>query len=103
MHTDSRSLKDQWRTESATADNDLLACPVSLGDVLVGVQGLGWNSANTDRTVALQDDLVNFGVASKVEVLVLGTSAVNVAVSRVRTTSGIAMEMLDIVSHVAWR
>lgn len=88
-HTNSGSLKDQWRTESASADNDLLACSEGPRDVLTWVQWLGWDGSNADCLVTLQDNLVNLGVALKVEVLVLGAGAVNVAVCGVRTTSSV--------------
>lgn len=93
--TNSGSLENQWRTESATGNNDLLAGSEGPGDVLVGVQWLGRNGSYTDSTVTLQDDLVDLGVDLEVEVLVLGAGAVNVSVGGVGTTSSVTVSKVS--------
>jgi hypothetical protein len=83
LHTDSRSLQDQWRTQSTTRNNNLLPRTISLRDILSRSQRLCGYSLNTDGTTVFDNDLVNFSVADKMEVLMDRSGAVDVAVSRV--------------------
>jgi hypothetical protein len=92
-HTDSGSLKDQWRAQSAAADDDLLASPKSAGDALGRVQWLGGDSTDTNGTIALKNDLVNLGVALKVEILVFGTGTVDVCVGRVGAATSVTRQV----------
>jgi hypothetical protein len=81
--TDTRALKDEWRAESASGDDNLLASPVNSGGVLSRSEWLGRHGRDADCSIALEDDLVYLGVADKVQVLVDSTSAVDVSMGRV--------------------
>jgi len=78
--TNATPLKDQWRAQCATADNDLFADFDDCAMVLIGREGLGRDDTNTDCTSVLDDHLVDLGVAHQVEILVHRSRAVNVCV-----------------------
>jgi hypothetical protein len=57
--TDTRALKDEWRTERSARYDDLLArLDDTRGNVAVG-QVLGWHDFDADGAVAFEDDLSN--------------------------------------------
>lgn len=85
--TDTRALEDQWRAEGAAADDDLLASTEDPADWLLAVDGLGWHGCNAHGTAVFDDDLVDLGVALEVQVGVLGSSAVDVGVSSIASSS----------------
>jgi hypothetical protein len=93
--TDTRALEDERRTQSTTGDDDLLASPDGPRHLLVGVERLGRNTLDGNSAVTLENDLVNLVAGEKVQVLVNSASAVNVAVSRVGSSSSIAVDPLE--------
>jgi hypothetical protein len=100
--TDTRALKDERRAQSTTRNDDLLASPDDPGVLLVGVKRLGWNTLDANGTVALENDLVNLVASEQMQVLVDSASAVDVAVSRVGSSSSIAVDPLEpVLSTVA--
>ena len=93
--SDTRSLQDKRRTKSTSGDNDLLPSFDDPGCQLSGRKGLGGNDLDADGTVALKDYLLNLIVDHQMQILVHGTSAVDVAMSRVRTASSVAVDPLE--------
>jgi hypothetical protein len=63
--------------------------------LLVGVKGFGRYGLDTDCLSTLDDDFVDFGVDSQVQVLVNSTSAVNISMGRVASTSCVTVDPLQ--------
>lgn len=85
--TDTRALEDQGRAEGAAADDDLLASTEDPANGLLAIDGLGWDGCNAHGTSVFDDDFVDLGVALQVQVGVLGSSAVDVGVSGIASSS----------------
>ena len=92
--TDTRALENQRRRECTTADHDLLSCAEDSALLLVRVERLGRNSLDTDSTAILHNDLVNLCVTGEVQVAVLGTSGMDISVSRVTSTASVSVDPL---------
>lgn len=56
---------------------------------------LGRDNLDTDGAITLQNDLVNLVAGEKMQVLVNSAGAVDVAVSRVRSSSSVAVDPLE--------
>jgi hypothetical protein len=54
--TDARALQDQWRAQSATANDDKLASSVRLRLLLIGAERLGRNGLDAGGALALEND-----------------------------------------------
>lgn len=93
--TDTRALEDQGRREGSARDDDLLAGAEGPGLQLARVEGLGRDGLDADGAAVLDDDLVDLGVAGKVEVAVDRAGGVDIGVSAVGSTAA------DVVS-VGW-
>jgi hypothetical protein len=93
--TNTTSLQDQRRAKSTTRHNNLLSSSVDLAMFLVGVKGLGRYGLDTDCLATLEDDLFDFGVDSQVQILVNSTSAVDISMSRVTSTSRVTVDPLQ--------
>lgn len=97
--TNARALEDERRAQRAAADDDLPASPVDLGLLLLlGVQRLGGYRLDAYRRVAIQDDLVDLGIADEMQVLVDGPGAVDVSVRRVGPATRVAAMYISIES-----
>lgn len=100
--TDTRSLQDQWGTQSTAADDDELAALVVLVPILAWRQWLGWASPDPDATIAFEECLLDFSVAHQVQILVVLPGAVDVCVSGVTATAGVSIDPLQpVLSSVA--
>ena len=108
---DTRPLKDEWGTERATTDNDLLASLVDPGFCLTGCEWLcdvsyvihkcietklqkaythfDWYYLYTYGSIAIENDLIGFRAASQMQVLVVSASTVDIGVGGVRSSSGV--------------
>lgn len=93
--TNTRSLKDEWRTESTSGNNDLLPGSDNSGSQLSWRKGLGWNNLDANGTVAFKDYLFDLVVDHQVQILVNGTSAVDIGMGRVRSSSGVTIDPLE--------
>lgn len=89
-----RALQNQWRAQCATAYDYLLPSSEDSGLGLSLRQWLSGHSLDTNGNAVLDDDLVNFGVAHKVQIRMMLPGAMDVCVSRVRTASGITIDPL---------
>jgi len=86
--TDTGTLEDKWRAESTAGNNNLL--PGTEDAVLACLgrgQRLGGNCLDTDCAIALEDNLVDLGVALKEEIALVSHGAVNVGVGGVRSAT----------------
>jgi hypothetical protein len=110
--TDTRALKDEWRTERSARYDDLLArLDDTRGNVAVG-QVLGWHDFDADGAVAFEDDLSNVSAdyiqaeersthlldlvaGQQVQVLVHSACAVDVCVRRVGSATGVSVDPLE--------
>lgn len=93
--TDTGSLKDERRAESASRNDDLLPGLDDPGSQLSRRKRLSRNNLDSDGTVTFEYYLFNLVVHHQVQVLVNGTSAVNVAMSGVRSSSGVTVDPLE--------
>jgi hypothetical protein len=93
--TNTGSLKDEWRAESATRNDDLLPSLDDSRRQLTRSKGLGGNDLDADSTITLKNYLLNLVIGHQVQVLMHGTSAMDVAMGRVRTTSSVAVDPLE--------
>lgn len=82
-----RSLQNKRGAECSAADNDLLAGTKDLPWRVGTVEGLGWNSNDSNGPAVLYDNLFDLGIALQMKILVLAPGAVNVAVRRITSTA----------------
>jgi hypothetical protein len=110
--TDTRALKDEWRTERSARYDDLLAClDDTRGNVAVG-QVLGWHDFDADGAIAFEDHLSNVSAdyiqaeersnhlldlvaGQQVQILVHSACAVDVGVRRVGSATGVSVDPLE--------
>jgi hypothetical protein len=100
--TDTRALQNQWRAERSTTDNDLLSSLENLRPVLLRMKGLGRDSLDTHSTIALQNHLVDLGVAHQMKILVVGTCTMDVGMGRIGATSSVAIDPLHLGQRVVF-
>lgn len=87
--TDSGSLEDQWRGKSTTGNDYLLPGLEGAGLQLIGVQWLGGNSLNRNCPPILNDDLVDFGIAGKIKVVVDRACSMNICMRTVTSSASL--------------
>lgn len=61
--TNSRSLKNQWRAECASANNNLFTGAEDLSNRLFSTKRLGGNCLDSNGSSIFNDDSSNFGIA----------------------------------------
>lgn len=109
--TNTRALKNKWRAEGTARHDNLLAGLDDSGRDLSAGKVLGRHDLDTNSAVALENDLqesamvhverskyvylVDLVACQQVQVLVNGTSAVDISVGRVRSTTSIAVDPLQ--------
>lgn len=93
--TNTRALEDQRRAEGASADDDLLASAVDLALGVGTIKRLSWDGGNTNSATILDDNFVDLRAGLQVEVVKLGTSAVDVCVGSITTTASVTVDPLE--------
>ena len=93
--TDARSLKNEWRAQRTTTDDHKFPSLEDLGPLFLAMKRLGWHSLDTNGNTILNNDLVDLGVAFEVQVVIFGTSGMDISVSCVASAAGVTVDPLE--------
>lgn len=85
--TKARALEDEWGAHGTSAQDNLLSGPEDTANRFTTVEGLGRDCDDTHSSTVFNDDLLHLGVALEVEVIVFGSGAMDIGVSRITSSS----------------
>lgn len=83
----SGALQNLRRAESSSTDDDLFTCPVDLPRWVTTTDVLRGNRDHADGSAVLDDDLVDLGVDLEMEIVVFGSSAVDVCMGGITSST----------------